>query len=176
MNRIRVWIKKHKICTASICIILILLISALCVSPFVAIHIDDFRNMGCSSVVFDKRQMNGVDRIVVKTKNGETTIRDKALIRRMVKETMTATSIGYKVPYGDNEWRLYKGDTLIRRMRQSSGRVQGDSGGFSGGRRSPGLGKEHRCRGGGNLRRAAKRYRTGFGGRRGTAMPPLKGS
>ena len=106
MNRIRVWIKKHKICTASICIILILLISALCVSPFVAIHIDDFRNMGCSSVVFDKRQMNGVDRIVVKTKNGETTIRDKALIRRMVKETMTATSIGYKV---------------IRRMRQSSG-------------------------------------------------------
>ena len=34
---------------------------------------------------------------------------------------MTATSIGYKVPYGDNEWRLYKGDTLIRRMRQSSG-------------------------------------------------------
>ena len=65
MNRIRVWIKKHKICTASICIILILLISALCVSPFVAIHIDDFRNMGCSSVVFDKRQMNGVDRIVV---------------------------------------------------------------------------------------------------------------
>ena len=121
MNRIRVWIKKHKICTASICIILILLISALCVSPFVAIHIDDFRNMGCSSVVFDKRQMNGVDRIVVKTKNGETTIRDKALIRRMVKETMTATSIGYKVPYGDNEWRLYKGDTLIRRMRRSSG-------------------------------------------------------
>ena len=112
MNRIRVWIKKHKICTASICIILILFISALCVSPFVAIHIDDFRNMGCSSVVFDKRQMNGVDRIVVKTKNGETTIRDKALIRRMVKETMTATSIGYKVPYGD---------TLIRRMRQSSG-------------------------------------------------------
>ena len=41
--------------------------------------------MGCSSVVFDKRQMNGVDRIVVKTKNGETTIRARHLIRRMGK-------------------------------------------------------------------------------------------
>ncbi len=121
MNRIRIWIKNHKIYTVSICIILVLSISALCISPFVAIHIDDFRNMGCSSIVFDKRQMNGVDRIVIKTRTGETTIRDKDLIKRMVKETMTATSIGYKVPYGDNEWRLYKGDTLVRRMRQASG-------------------------------------------------------
>ena len=121
MNRIKAWINRHKICTVSIGVLWFLSVLAVCVSPFVAIHMDDFRNMGCSSIVFDKRQMNGVDRIVVKTKNGETTIRDKALIRCMVKETMTATSIGYKVPYGDNEWRLYKRDMLIRRMRQSSG-------------------------------------------------------
>ena len=108
MNRIRVWIKKHKICTASICIILILLISALCVSPFVAIHIDDFRNMGCSSVVFDKRQMNGVDRIVVKTKNGEktyysieedTTVNDWENIRKVVKEE----TVNAKDTYDDLE-------------------------------------------------------------------------
>ena len=80
----------------------------ICLNDLIDKKIVYFRNMGCSSVVFDKRQMNGVDRIVVKTKNGEktyysieedTTVNDWENIRKVVKEE----TVNAKDTYDDLE-------------------------------------------------------------------------
>lgn len=64
--------------------------------------------------------MNRVDRIVVETGNGQTTITGPALVKKIVNATMVADSPGYNVYYNENYIRCYRGEKLVREMRQSS--------------------------------------------------------
>ena len=121
MHNLGAFIRRHRVITILAGILLLLVIGIIIASQFMAIHIDDFRNLGCTAVVFDKWDMDRVDRVVIETPNGETTITNEDLIRQITQETMVATSSGIKMAYGGTVIKLYCNDRLIRSMRQGTG-------------------------------------------------------
>lgn len=71
------------------------------------------------SIAFDKRAVQSVDRIVVRTNNAEYEITDVTLVTDLVEQTSAATHIKPSCPC--DKWiDMYCADRLIRRMGWSS--------------------------------------------------------
>lgn len=116
MNLARKLIKifrKHKFLTVVMVVCVFIILSM----PFVAVNFPNRRDAhSLGSVAWDRWQMNRVDRIEVETSAGVATIEDTALINNIVRATMVAQATGFNASYGETELRLYRGDSLVRRM------------------------------------------------------------
>lgn len=99
-------------------------------SQFIAIGFPTSKAYTVFSIVFDVNQMKSANKMTIQTPGGITTITDKALIRKVVKETTVHNSMGVgcfswgnnvnpNVNRVGNEICLYQDDILIRRMPQS---------------------------------------------------------
>jgi len=105
----------NKILTATIAVVLALQIALLIIlTQFTVVSWDNVL-----TIIFDKRQMNQVNRIEVETVYGVTVINDQGLIADFVAATMTANNspqcwTGFYWPTA--AFRLYQNDRLVRDM------------------------------------------------------------
>ena len=111
-------LKKYKVFFSILIILVAIILGA---SPFVSVNFPN-PNLAesCFSIVFDKWEMNAVDKIVIKTPQKETTINDKNLIKHIVKETMVAESGGYQAMYGEYYLYLYHNQKIVRIIQLST--------------------------------------------------------
>ena len=104
----------------------IILLAALCIIISTIVLVAVNTSFGASteayaamSLAFDKRAMQSVDRIIIRTNGTEYELTDVALVNALVEETRAATHIQPSCPV--EKWiDMYYGDQLIRSMGWSS--------------------------------------------------------
>lgn len=103
-----------------IAILIAAVLIGLCASPFVAINLDGiFRNHAgcCVSVVFDKQEVMGADKIIYQVGDKQITITDETTIERIAKEFVVANRAGLCNSHKDEWMQIYNGDKLVRSIR-----------------------------------------------------------
>ena len=116
MSKIKAFFAGHKIILSLIITLVIEILLYLISTPFISIGLPKNFADNCFAITFDTWQMNGVDKIVVKTENKETVITEKKVIKQIVNNTKTADSSDYKIPYGGYYITLYNKGTVLREM------------------------------------------------------------
>ena len=116
MSKIKAFFAGHKIILSLILALVIEILLYLISTPFISIGLPKNVAGSCFAITFDTWQMNGVDKIVVKTENKETVITDKKVIKQIVNNTKVANSGDYKIPYGGYYITLYNKGNVLREM------------------------------------------------------------
>ena len=100
----------------SVCVTAIA-VAALVASAFVGVHLPSPREANtCFSVVADKAAMRQVDRLVVTTPYGETTVTDQAFIDSFIAETTVPDTANVQTLFGYQTVTLYAGEKVVRTM------------------------------------------------------------
>ena len=106
------FLKSHKFLTVLLC----LLVFCFCLSAFVAINWPNRTGQSVLSITLDKCAMVRVNKVEIETPKGITIIKDRELIKDIVKCTLVAKNAGLSAIYGHYFIRLYKDDVLVRDM------------------------------------------------------------
>ena len=114
------FVKRHKIISSFLVVLSLILVICMALSPFVAIGLPPFGiPEPTGTIVFDKCQMNRVDRIEM-WHDGEVRLLNEQQIAAFVSATMVASRVSRSSSalYVNevNNIRLYRGDVLVREM------------------------------------------------------------